>query len=106
MIQGLSLQYLRKYLRLTIVLPIIKLELQIETTYRNFLTEQKASNIISPDCVRESNNFGNSMRGVKSIKQFISMLMQFFKSKQQSLFSIHDQIGVKLLRRLQLKFRH
>ena len=46
------------------------------------------------------------MRGAKSIKQFISMLIQFFKSKQRSLFSIYDQIGVKLLRRLQLKFSH
>ena len=46
------------------------------------------------------------MRGAKSIKQFTPMLMQFFKSKQRSLFSIHDQIGVKLLRRLQQKFSH
>ena len=34
------------------------------------------------------------------------MLMQFFKSKQRSLFSIHDQIDIKLLSRLQLKFSH
>ena len=32
LIQGLSLQYLTKYLRLTIVLIIIKLELQIKAT--------------------------------------------------------------------------
>ena len=34
------------------------------------------------------------------------MLMQFFKLKQRSLFAIHDQTGVKLLARLQLKFSH
>ena len=45
--KGLSLQYLNKHLRLTIVLVIIKLELQVEITYRNFLTEQKASSIFS-----------------------------------------------------------
>ena len=32
--------------------------------------------------------------------------MQFFISKQRSLFSIHDEIGVKLLTRLQIKFSH
>ena len=47
LMKGLSLQYLNKHLRLTIVLVIIKLELQIEITYRNFLTEQKASSIFS-----------------------------------------------------------
>ena len=60
--------------------------------------------IFFPVCVRELNNFGKG--GAKSIKQYISMIMQFFKSKQRSLFSIHDQIGVNLLKRLQLKFSH
>ena len=32
------------------------------------------------------------------------MLIQFFKLKQRPLFSMHDQVGVKLLRMLQLKF--
>ena len=34
------------------------------------------------------------------------MLIQFFKSKHRSLFSIHDQIGVKLLWELQMTFGH
>ena len=34
------------------------------------------------------------------------MLMQFFTLKQRSLFSIDDQIGVKLLTRLRLNFSH
>ena len=46
------------------------------------------------------------MREAKSIKQFKSMLMQFFTFKQISLFPIHDQIGVKLITRLRLKFSH
>ena len=74
----------------------------MEFSYRSILSVLKYS--FFPVGVRESNNFGK--RGAKSIKQFKSMLMQFFKSKQRSLFSIHDQIGVKLLRRLQLKFSH
>ena len=57
-----------------------------------------------PVGVRESNNFRISKCGAKSIKQLISMLMQFFKLKQRSIFSIHNQIGVKLPRGLQLRF--
>ena len=45
------------------------------------------------------------MREAKSIKHFKSMLIQFFQLKQKK-FSIHDQIGVKLLTRLQLNFSH
>ena len=45
------------------------------------------------------------MRDAKSVKHFKSMLMQFFTLKR-SLYSIHDQIGVKLPARLRLKFSH
>ena len=54
--QGLSLQYLTKHLRLTIVLLIIKLELQRETTefsYRSILSVLTYS--FFPVGVRESN---------------------------------------------------
>ena len=34
------------------------------------------------------------------------MLMQLFTLKQRSLFSIYDQVRVKLLARLRLKFSH
>ena len=49
---------------------------------------------------------GNSIREAKSIKQFKSMLIQLFTLKQRSLFSIYDQVRVKLLARLRLKFSH
>ena len=54
--QGLSLQYLTKHLRLTIVLLIIKLELQRETTefsYRSILSV--LTYFFFPVGVRESN---------------------------------------------------
>ena len=57
-------------------------------------------------CVSESNSLGNSIRDAKSIKYFKSILMQFFTLKQRLSFSIHVQIGVKLLKRLRLKFSH
>ena len=47
-----------------------------------------------PVGVRESNNFRISKSGAKSIKKLISVLMQFFKLKQRSIFSIHNQIGL------------
>ena len=100
-VRSLSLQYLTKYLRLTIMLLMIKLELQIKTTLRNFLTEEKASSTLFFICVREWKNLESPIREAKSIKRFKSMLMQFFV-----LFLIHDQISIKLLTRLWLKFCH
>ena len=86
------------------MLLIIKLELQVFKVFKGFFHRAESFKYsFFPVCVMESNNFGNSMRGAKSIKQFKSTLMKFFKQKKRLLFSIHDQIRVKLLRRLQLK---
>ena len=59
-----------------------------------------------PFCVREWNKLDNTIRDAESIKQFKSMLKNFFSLNQRSLFSIHDPVGVKLLTRLRLQFSH
>ena len=59
-----------------------------------------------PFCVREWNKLDNTIRDAESIKQFKSMLKNFFSLNQRSLFSIHDPVGVKLLTRLWLQFSH
>ena len=59
-----------------------------------------------PFCVREWNKLDNNIRDAESIKQFKSMLKNFFSLNQRSLFSIHDPVGVKLLTRLRLQFSH
>ena len=59
-----------------------------------------------PFCVREWNKLDNTIRDAESIKQFKSMLKNFFSLNQRSLFSIHDPVGVKMLTRLRLQFSH
>ena len=74
-----------------------------EFSYRNEIFKYS----FFPVCARESNNFGNSMCGAKSIKQFKLMSIKeisFSNQKKRSLFSMHDQMGIKLLKRLQQKF--
>ena len=41
-----------------------------------------------------------------NIKCFKSMLMKFFSLPERALFSIHDPTGVKLLKKVWLKFCH
>ena len=59
-----------------------------------------------PFCVREWNKLDNTIRDAESIKQFKSMLKNFFSLDQRSLFSIHDPVGLKLLTRFRLQFSH
>ena len=102
LIQGLSLQYFTKYLRLTTVLIIIKLELQIIATME-FSIISPWSNLkefsyrtesfryyLFLFCVCELNSLENSMREAKSIKHFKSRLVQFF-----TLFSCFFQYMTK-----------
>ena len=56
--------------------------------------------------VREWNKLDNIIRDAESIKQFKSMLRNFFSLNQKSLLSIHDPVGVKLLTRLRLQLSH
>ena len=59
-----------------------------------------------PFCIREWNKLDNTIRNAESIKQFKSMLKNVFSLNQRSLFSIHEPVGVKLLKRLRLQFIH
>ena len=59
-----------------------------------------------PFCVREWKKLDNTIRDAESIKQFKSMLKNFFSLNQRSLFLIHDTVGVKLLVKLRLQFSH
>ena len=57
-------------------------------------------------CIREWNKLKNPIRDAESVKQFKSMLKNFFSLNQRSLFLIHDPVGVKILTRLRLQFSH
>ena len=57
-----------------------------------------------PYCIREWNNLSVETRNAKSINIFKKSILR--EKKENSLFSICDPVGVKLLTRLRLKFSH
>lgn len=84
-VQDLSPQYLTKCLRSNYAL-----NYQIRTANKNILNnffyrKENFKYSSFPFCVRKWNNLGNSISEAKSIKQWKSMLMQFFLLKQVSM---------------------
>ena len=88
---SLTLQYFTKYLRLTIVSIIMRLELQNKSNLKEFsYGTESFKYYFFPFCVGESNSLENSMREAKSFEHFKSMLMQVF-----TLFSRYSQYMTK-----------
>ena len=61
-------------------------------------------NSFFPFCVSEWNNLATEIRNAKSINIFKKLVLK--ENKENSLFSIYDPLGVKLLTRLRLQFSH
>ena len=61
-------------------------------------------NTFFPFCINEWNNLANETRNGKSINIFKKLILK--EKKENSLFSICDPLGVKLLTRLRLQFSH
>ena len=57
-----------------------------------------------PYCINEWNNLNAEVRNTKSIHIFKKMIVN--ENKENSLFSVYDPLGVKLLTRLRLQFSH
>ena len=105
-VKGLSPRYLTKYVNLKSTS-----NYQTRSANKNNLQEfscrtESFKHSFFPFCVREWNKLGNTIRDAESVKQFKSMLKNFFSLNQRSLFSIHDPVGVKLPTRFWLQFSH
>ena len=61
-------------------------------------------NTFFPFCINEWNNLAKETRNAKSINIFKKLILK--EKKENSLFSICDPLGVKLLTRLRLQFSH
>ena len=60
-------------------------------------------NTFSPYCINEWNNITVEIRTSKSVSAFKKLIKC---EKKNSLFSIYDPLGVKLLTRLRIQFSH
>ena len=105
-VKGLSPRYLTKYVNLKSIS-----NYHTRSASKNNLQEfscrtESFKHTFFPFCVREWNKLNNTIRDAESVKQFKSMLKNFFSLNQRSLFSIHDPVGVKMLTRLRLQFSY
>ena len=57
-------------------------------------------------CIKIWNGLDNDLRNMASYKVIKSKILLFIKMKSNSIFSVHDVYGVKLLSRLRLNVRH
>ena len=103
-VNGDTTRYLTNYLN-TNENPVYNTRASDQNKIRSFRvrTEHFKQSFFSY-CVNEWYKRDSSLREAKSIKHLKSMFKEFFNLKQRSLFALHDQLGVKLLSRLRLKF--
>ena len=59
-----------------------------------------------PHCAEAWGNLSEELRNIDSINTFKSSILNFDRPRENSVFAVHDIIGVKLLTRLRLDFSH
>ena len=75
--------------------------------FRNFkINTDYFKNSFFPYCVSEWNKLGPELRNSLSISKFKKGLLPFIRPKDNSVYKVHDPIGIKLLTRLRLNFSH
>ena len=102
--KGLLPEYLFSYLDFSTQ---EKYSLRLSTTsmIRPFSSKKKFfKNTFFPYCISEWNKLTVEIKNVKSINIFKKLIL--IKKKENSIFSICDPLGVKLLTRLRLNFSH
>ena len=82
-----------------------RLLLKLELT--QFYTRTKSfSNTFFPFCIKEWNKLDAKIRNLSSIFRFKKSQLIYFKTDENSVFDVHNPIGIKLLNRLRLNFSH
>ena len=63
-------------------------------------------NYFFPCCIKEWLKLGDEIRSIESSKQFKKTILDFIRSKENSIYAMHNILGLKLLTRLRLNFSH
>ena len=80
---------------------------QTNSEINQFYTRTESfKNSFFPYCIKEWNKLDVNIRSLSSLSKFKKALSDSVKTDGNSLFDIHDPIGVKLLNRLRLNFSH
>ena len=84
---------------------------QTRSTSRKIIGQIRArtkvfENYFFPCCIKEWLKLGDEIRSIESSKQFKKTILDFIRSKENSIYAIHNILGLKLLTRLRLNFSH
>ena len=71
-----------------------------------FSRTKSFGNSFFPYCIKEWNKLGTKIKNLPSLSTFKKALLVFCKTEENSLFNVHNPIGVKYLNRLRLNFSH
>ena len=78
-----------------------------EKLKKNFRGKTKAfESSFFPYCAKAWTNLNEELRNIESIKTFKLSILDFVRTRESSVFSVHDINGLKLLTRLRLNFSH
>ena len=71
-----------------------------------FSRTKSFSNSFFPYCIKEWKKLDTKIKNLPSLSTFKKALLVFCKTEKNSLFNVHNPIGVKYLNRLRLNFSH
>ena len=103
-VNGLSPDYLYSYLDFPSQINYSLRSVSIPVIKRPFSRTKYFKNTFFPYCINEWNNLTVKIRNSKSVSAFKKLIK--CEKKENSIFSIYDPLGVKLLTRLRLQFSH
>ena len=101
-VKNLAPKYLQSYLLLQALNPYGSRSAKKSLRTALPLGTLSFSNAFFPYCIKQWNKLNDNLRNENSTNKFI----KFIKVKENSTFSISDPLGLKLLTRLWLNFRH
>ena len=80
---------------------------QLNLELSQFFSRTKSfSNSFFPYCIKEWKKLDTKIKNLPSLSTFKKPLLVFCKTEENSLFNVHNPIGVKYLNRLRLNFSH
>ena len=106
-ILGLQSSYLQNYLTSYNNVRTYLTRYSTQKSIKTFSGRTKAFELsFFPHCAKEWGNLSEELRSIDSINTFKLSIVNFVRSREKSVFVVHDINGLKLLTRLRLKFSH
>ena len=89
------------------LIPSMRTSTRLPNTFTSFYYRTKYfQNSFIPYIIKEWNKLDPNKWSCQSCKSFRKALLNFIRPSENKIFTIHDQVGIKLLTRLRLGLGH